>query len=336
MKEAIRRFYQEWEPDLLLEVIGEKDFGRREFAVAPYSGPNMIRNLFFENVDELKKYLIEIVPIKAYVGSVYVRSGPVIPSGKSVGELSVDYRELTFDIDLTDYNDVRREIEGCRCRMEGKKVCPKCRPLANRALVILRRIAEDMFGTTRYKAFFSGRRGVHFRIYDENARKLAEEERYKLAAMLQVVHPSASLEPAKVLVPAKSHSLRLIVFEETVLYRVKKEGSLHKLSRLFSRRGIRPPRGYRKDLEIFLNKGVRNASYHEFVERVFNEGFEAIKDIIRKYYVRIDLKALTDSKRLMKIPGSLDASTMAVVEEIPKEEFETRMPEILRRQSSQV
>ena len=327
MKERIRKFYEEREPDLLLEVIGERNFGRREFAIARYPDGKMLRNLFFENVDELKKYLIENTPIKAYVGSVYVYNAPVIPSGTSVGSLSVDYRELTFDIDLTDYNDVRKEIKGCNCRREGKKVCPKCRPLANRALVILRRLAEEFFGTEKYKAFFSGRRGVHFRIYDDYVRKLTDDDRPRLASILQVVHPTATLEPAKVVKPVKSHSLRLIIFEETILYRATKEGSLNKLSRMIRDKGHIPPKGYMKAIRLFLEKNIRSYQYHMFVERLFDRAFDSVKDLVRKYYVRIDLKALTDSKRLMKIPGSLDASTNAVVEEIPKEEFETRMPE---------
>ncbi len=330
MREAIRRFYEDRDESLLLEIIGSENFERREFAIARYPDGKIIRNLFFENVDDLRRYLIETTPVKAYVGSVYIYEGK-IPSGTSVGNLSVDYRELAFDIDLTDYNDVRKEIPGCKCRREKKSVCKHCRPLANRALVILRRISEELFGSERYKAFFSGRRGVHFRIYDDDVRKLSEAERYKLASFLQIVQPSATLEPAAVRKPVKSTSLRIIIFEETVLYRLRE----HTQKELFERvPTIGKNNKYKKALRLFLRERKRTFDYIRMIEEIFDKSFDEIKDLVRKYYVRIDLKALTDSKRLMKIPGSLDASTMNVVEEIPREAYETRMPGFLMKREA--
>lgn len=88
--------------------------------------------------------------------------------------------ELVFDIDISDYDDVRN------CCKEAN-ICEKCWPFMKIGAKVLHRILTEEFGFKHFLFVFSGRRGFHCWVCDKEARELSSEARRAIADYLNVV-----------------------------------------------------------------------------------------------------------------------------------------------------
>jgi len=85
-----------------------------------------------------------------------------------------------FDIDLTDYDDVRT------C-CSGAKICTKCWAYMTMAVKCLEPALRDDFGFKHIAYIYSGRRGVHCWVSDPEARALTNEVRKTKRHSVQLV-----------------------------------------------------------------------------------------------------------------------------------------------------
>lgn len=172
-------FMHSW---LAYDPLGKQPqiFAKREFSftIEPIPGNEIyIRYQSFASQEELKEAILKRNPRKIDIGAVF--SHP--PKDKNaVQNFCPTQRELVFDIDLTDYDEVRN------CGCSGAKICGKCWEFMNMAVKVMDEGLKEDFGFEKIAWFYSGRRGVHAWVCDEAARTLSNEARSSVANYFEV------------------------------------------------------------------------------------------------------------------------------------------------------
>jgi len=164
----------------------KKVFSRREFSftLEPMPGEEIyIRYQSFSDLEGLKSAINKRQPRKIDIGAVFSHP-PKDKNAYNSGNKDTGFRpvqrELVFDIDLTDYDDVRR------CGCTGAQICSTCWTFMAAALKVLNQGLREDFGFQHIAWFYSGRRGIHAWICDEEARNLSDEARSAVANYFEV------------------------------------------------------------------------------------------------------------------------------------------------------
>ncbi|WOL18438.1 DNA primase small subunit isoform X2 [Canna indica] len=155
-------------------------FARREISYT-FENDIFMRYQSFNNASDMENSIRDKCPLKIDIGPVYSvepsKRHAYAQSGNNVF-VPVE-RELIFDIDMSDYDDVRY------C-CSGADVCLDCWPLMTVAIKVLDTALRDDFGFNHILWVYSGRRGVHCWVCDGRARRLSNEQRSSIADYFRV------------------------------------------------------------------------------------------------------------------------------------------------------
>lgn len=155
-----------------------KDFTMREFAFEFSSGAYSRYNSY-SGQEDFKKRIVQSNPTRFEVGAVYSAN----PSErKTLPKLALKplTKELVFDIDLTDYDEIRT----CCSKTD---ICKKCWKFIKAATKVIDAALRDDFGFNHLIWVFSGRRGAHCWVCDPRARELSEPVRKSIVEYLDVL-----------------------------------------------------------------------------------------------------------------------------------------------------
>ncbi|KAJ4786567.1 DNA primase [Rhynchospora pubera] len=155
-------------------------FGRREFSFTINSDIDEVYLRFqsFFNASEMETSIKAKCPTKIDIGAVYTVD-PAKRHAYAQSGFNPIERELVFDIDISDYDDVRY------C-CSGADTCLNCWPLMTIAIKVIDTALREDFGFSHILWVYSGRRGVHCWVCDSRARRLSKEQRSAIADYFHV------------------------------------------------------------------------------------------------------------------------------------------------------
>ncbi|KAH8668922.1 hypothetical protein BX600DRAFT_379633 [Xylariales sp. PMI_506] len=183
--ELMRTFYQRLFPwRHLFQWLNHSptptnDFGHREFAFT-LQNDAYLRYQSFPTADLLRKDVLRLLPSRFEIGPVYTtnpRDRKTLRSASAFRPLS---KELCFDIDLTDYDEIRT------C-CDKANICNKCWRFMVMAIKVVDAALRDDFGFRHIMWVYSGRRGAHAWVCDKKARTMDDQKRRAIAGYLEVV-----------------------------------------------------------------------------------------------------------------------------------------------------
>lgn len=160
-----------------LRYGADEFLSRREISFT-LPGDIYLRWKSFPTPDKLLESLKSLTPIKIDIGAVY--NYPPADKNSVSAPLTPLEKELVFDIDMTDYEDVMGALAGG----SAVEVCDRNWEYMATAVKVMDAALREDFGFQHILWVYSGRRGIHCWVADARARRMTNEQRSAVADFL--------------------------------------------------------------------------------------------------------------------------------------------------------
>uniref|UniRef100_A0A671KDP6 DNA primase n=1 Tax=Sinocyclocheilus anshuiensis TaxID=1608454 RepID=A0A671KDP6_9TELE len=301
--------------------VSKNYFQNREFSFT-LKDDIYVRYQSFTTQNELEKEMQKMVPYKVDIGAVYSHRPSQHNAVKS-GTFQALEKELVFDIDMTDYDDVRR------C-CSAADICSKCWTLMIIAIRILDRALREDFGFHHLLWVYSGRRGVHCWVCDDAARKLSVAARSAVAEYLSLVKGGEETLRKVVLSdpihPFINHSLSVVerYFQQYAIVEQDILCSKESVDKVLS---LPIPVKFHNSLCQFWYHIKKYWKYLSCSHNIKKGGQYFDKEIMLQYcYPRLDVNVSKGVNHLLKSPFSVHPKTGRISVPIDLKELNTFDP----------
>ncbi|MCJ1351703.1 MAG: hypothetical protein MMC33_001687 [Icmadophila ericetorum] len=315
-------------------VKPSNDFAHREFAFT-LQNDAYLRYQSFSTADLLRKDILRLNPSRFEIGPVYTANPRDRKTLKKSTAFKPKSKELVFDIDLTDYDEIRT------C-CDKANICLKCWQFVTMAIKVVDTALRDDFGFEHIMWVYSGRRGAHAWISDKRARNMDDTKRKALAGYLEVIKGGSQsgkkVNVKRPLHPHLSRSLELLQehFLTDILQDQDPWQSEERTERLLT---LLPDKALNDALRKKWSSapGRSSASKWADIDALAKAGvsstldtaalLEAKKDIILEYtYPRLDVEVSKKQIHLLKSPFVIHPGTGRVCVPIDPKKLEKFNP----------
>ncbi|KAF2760095.1 prim-pol domain-containing protein [Pseudovirgaria hyperparasitica] len=324
--EVMRAFYQRLCPFRYLfqwlnhSPVPTADFMHREFAFTVPRGADdvYLRYQSFLTADLLRKQCVQMVPSRFEIGPQYTTDPRERKTLRKASAFRPIKKELVFDIDMTDYDDIR----AC-CK--GASICHKCWTFITMAIKVVDKALREDFGFELILWVYSGRRGAHAWVCDKKAREMDDTRRRAIAGYLELLKggdkSGKKVNIKRPLHPHLTRSLNLLSshFQEDVLISQDPWASEDKAAHLLS---LIPDLKLREALQKKWDSSPGRASISKWgdIDKSAESGVSASldkkallnakQDIVLEYtYPRLDAEVSKKLIHLLKSPFCVHPGT---------------------------
>ncbi|OLL25951.1 DNA primase small subunit [Neolecta irregularis DAH-3] len=312
--------------------LSSKDFSNREFAFT-LQNDAYLRYQSFNSFEALKKDVLQKNPSRFEIGPVY-SANPRDRKTLRKAMFKPLEKELVFDIDMTDYDDVRT----CCSKTN---ICEKCWKWIIIAIRIIDTALREDFGFKHILWVYSGRRGAHAWVCDKRARIMDDQRRRTVANYLEVVrgtpqgkkvdlkrplHPHISRSLDMLRTEFKSHILedqdpwRNSQGTEKLLNLLPDRELNEALRKKWTAHPQRPSENKWADIDALAESGVSQALNTKAL-------VAAKQDILLEYmYPRLDVEVSKHLNHLLKAPFCVHPGTGRICVPIDPNHLESFNP----------
>ncbi len=317
--------HQESSNKLIIELFKEyyrkanlilpEDFVLREFAIQPFNSSTYIRHLSFQKRDDLLAFIERNTPKHLYYSSARYEN-PGLKDMESKKWLGAD---LIFDIDA-DHIPGCNEIKLWLCPnghsgMGDETICPFCGAKVtktsivddsclmkglNQILLLLDVLVEDFgFDKNSIKIYFSGHRGFHLHVYlNDKVAQMGSDERREIVDY--IIGIGLNVESLKLVNETRGRSRRL-----ALMPRVNDYGWRRRIATAL----------LNKNIEETLRKYLLGEAQPSLAVTI-SKMQDLVTEAIDSARVFVDEKVTIDTKRLIRVPYSLNGKTGLIVSEL--------------------
>ncbi|KAI4858619.1 prim-pol domain-containing protein [Hypoxylon rubiginosum] len=314
--ELLRIFYQRFFPwRYLFQWLNHSptptnDFVHREFAFTLQSDV-YLRYQSFPSSDLLRKDVLRQLPTRFEIGPVYTTNPRDRKTLRNSSAFKPLAKELCFDIDLTDYDDIRT------C-CDKANICNRCWQFITMAIKVVDVALREDFGFRHILWVYSGRRGAHAWVCDKKARTMDDQKRRAIAGYLEVIRGGAQsgkkVNIWRPLHPHLSRSLKILAphFEADVLESQDPWADSTRAEHLLS---LLPDKALNESLRRKWDSSPGRASASKWadIDALAKSGAsksldavalrDAKQDVVLEYtYPRLDIEVSKKRNHLLKSP----------------------------------
>jgi DNA primase small subunit len=318
----MRAFYQRLFPFRYLfqwlnhSPTPQNDFAHREFA---FTLPNdaYLRYQSFPTADLLRKQCIQMLPSRFEIGPMYSTNPRDRKTLRKASAFRPLMKELVFDIDMTDYDDIRT------C-CTGASICHRCWAFITMAIKVVDVALREDFGFSHVMWVYSGRRGAHAWVCDKRARLMDDQKRRAIAGYLELLkggdQGGKKVNVRRPLHPHLERSLDILKehFATSILAEQDPWASAEKSAHLLN---LIPDPTLRAALQKKWDSAPNRASASKWADidtlaksgalsKTSKELLEAKQDIVLEYtYPRLDAEVSKKLNHLLKSPFVIHPGT---------------------------